>query len=113
MSPEGELFLGTDIPVRRGEEGWAWLVVHVLAEPVPVGAEVELRVDAGKRGALSAAHTGCHLLALALNEALAPAGARTRAAWTPSGTRTSTPWPWTRPGWTNRPAMTSTGSASR
>jgi alanyl-tRNA synthetase len=72
VSPEGELFLGTDIPVRRGEEGWAWLVVHVLAEPVPVGAEVELRVDAGKRGALSAAHTGCHLLALALNEALAP-----------------------------------------
>ena len=37
-----------------------------------VGTEVELRVDADRRAALSAAHTGCHLLALALNEALAP-----------------------------------------
>ncbi|WP_042407342.1 metal-dependent hydrolase [Streptacidiphilus carbonis] len=71
--PEGgALLLGADIPVRRGEEGWAWLVVHVTDEPVAVGAEVELRVDADRRAALSAAHTGCHLLALALNEALAP-----------------------------------------
>jgi alanyl-tRNA synthetase len=68
----GVLLLGTDIPVRRGEEGWAWLVVHVTDEPVAVGSEVELRVDADRRAALSAAHTGCHLLALALNEALAP-----------------------------------------
>jgi len=72
VGPEGALLLGTDIPVRRGEEGWAWLVVHVTEEPVAVGAEVELRVDAERRAALSAAHTGCHLLALALNEALAP-----------------------------------------
>ncbi|MFC1434110.1 metal-dependent hydrolase [Streptacidiphilus sp. N1-3] len=66
------LLLGADIPVRRGEEGWAWLVVHVTDQPVAVGTEVELRVDADRRTALSAAHTGCHLLALALNEALAP-----------------------------------------
>ena len=71
-SGSGALLLGTDIPVRRGEEGWAWLVVHVTDEPVAVGSEVELRVDADRRAALSAAHTGCHLLALALNEALAP-----------------------------------------
>ena len=70
-SAEG-LLLGTDIPVRRGEEGWAWLVVHVTDEPVAVGTEVDLVVDADRRAALSAAHTGCHLLALALNEALAP-----------------------------------------
>jgi len=72
VSPEGELSLGADIPVRRGAEDWAWLVVHVVDAPVSVGVAVELRVDADRRGALSAAHTGCHLLALALNEALAP-----------------------------------------
>ena len=72
VSPEGELSLGADIPVRRGAEDWAWLVVHVVEAPVAVGAPVELRVDADRRAALSAAHTGCHLLALALNEALAP-----------------------------------------
>jgi alanyl-tRNA synthetase len=73
VGPEGgPLLLGADIPVRRGEEGWAWLVVHVTDEPVAVGADVELRVDADRRAALCAAHTGCHLLALALNEALAP-----------------------------------------
>ncbi len=81
VSPEGALSLGAEIPVRRGEEGWAWLVVHVVeapeAGPVPVdlvkvGAVAELRVDAERRAALSAAHTGCHLLALALNAALAP-----------------------------------------
>lgn len=81
VSPEGDLSLGAEIPVRRGEEGWAWLVVHVVeapaAGPVPVdlikiGAGAELRVDAERRAALSAAHTGCHLLSLALNAALAP-----------------------------------------
>lgn len=71
VGPDGVLLLGPDIPVRRGEEGWAWLVVHVTDEPVAVGTEVDLRVDADRRAALSAAHTGCHLLALALNAALA------------------------------------------
>src|SRR5690606_1951657 len=28
-SPEGEVLLGRDIPVRRGTDGWDWLVVHV------------------------------------------------------------------------------------
>lgn len=72
---DGALLTGAEIPVRRGEEGWAWLVVHVLAEQPPadlLGREVELAVDGERRSALSAAHTGCHLLALALNEALAP-----------------------------------------
>ncbi|MEZ0092687.1 metal-dependent hydrolase [Streptacidiphilus sp. EB129] len=71
VSPEGEFFLGAEIPVRRGEEDWAWLAVHVTEEPVAVGATVELRVDADRRAALCASHTGCHLLALALNAALA------------------------------------------
>ncbi|MEY9870980.1 alanyl-tRNA synthetase [Streptacidiphilus sp. MAP12-33] len=72
VGPEGEFALGADIPVRRGDAEWAWLVVHVVAEPVAVGEEVELLVDADRRAALSASHTGCHLLALALNAALAP-----------------------------------------
>ncbi len=78
----GEIVVGAQIPVRRGDEDWSWLVLHVLAE-LPgadavagtagiVGAPVTLTVDADRRAALCAAHTGCHLLALALNAALAP-----------------------------------------
>ncbi|WP_084963115.1 metal-dependent hydrolase [Thermoactinospora rubra] len=68
---DGQVLLGSDIPVRRGDDGWAWLVVHVLDRPVPVGAEVELEADPAYRAALSAGHTGCHLAALALNGVLA------------------------------------------
>lgn len=66
------LFMGDDIPVRRGADGWRWLVVHVVDSPLPVGEEVDLVVDADYRAALSAGHTACHLAALALNAALAP-----------------------------------------
>jgi alanyl-tRNA synthetase len=65
---------GAKIPVRRGEPGWAFWVVHVLAvgSPVPaVGERVQLRVDPAYRAALSMGHTGCHIAALALNAALA------------------------------------------
>ncbi|MBB5083813.1 metal-dependent hydrolase [Nonomuraea endophytica] len=70
-SPSGEIFLAADIPVRRGEDGWQWLVVHATDTALPVGAQVELEVDAGYRAALSAGHTACHLAALALNAAVA------------------------------------------
>ncbi|KJK55433.1 metal-dependent hydrolase [Saccharothrix sp. ST-888] len=75
VGPEGgELLVGADIPVRRGDEEWSWLVLHVVGtEPAgAVGQVAELRVDAGRRALLSASHSGCHLLALALNAALAP-----------------------------------------
>ncbi|MDH6111758.1 alanyl-tRNA synthetase [Kitasatospora sp. MAP12-15] len=76
VGPESpELLVGADIPVRRGDEAWSWLVLHVLAEApgdAAPGQPVTLAVDAHRRAALSAAHTGCHLLALALNAALAP-----------------------------------------
>lgn len=70
----GDLLVGGDIPVRRGDEAWSWLVLHVVEdEPRDVvGRTAVLRVDAGRRALLSAAHSGCHLLALALNAALAP-----------------------------------------
>jgi alanyl-tRNA synthetase len=74
IGPDGEFALGAAIPVRRGDESWTWHVVHVLeAGPEParlLDANAHLRVDAERRRALSAAHTGCHLMALALNEAL-------------------------------------------
>jgi alanyl-tRNA synthetase len=70
-----ELFLGGDIPVRKGTEGWAFVVAHLVDGPVAEGAVAEVRVDADYRHALSAGHTGCHLASLALNAQLA-------AAWT-------------------------------
>ena len=73
--PDGEFALGLAIPVKRGDESWTWVVVHVvegLPDPAAaVGGEVMLSVDTERREALSAAHTGCHLFSLALNEALA------------------------------------------
>lgn len=70
-SAEGEILLGQDIPARRGDEGWDWIVVHVTDAPLETGATVELAVDEAYRQSLSAGHTGCHLAALALNAALA------------------------------------------
>ncbi|MFD9130512.1 metal-dependent hydrolase [Kitasatospora sp. NPDC059571] len=75
VGPDGDgLQVGADIPVRRGDEAWAWLVLHVVEqEPAgAVGQVARLEVDADRRARLSAAHSGCHLLALALNAALAP-----------------------------------------
>lgn len=79
VGPEGGLLIGEQIPVRRGDPEWTWLAVHVVEfscaqVPAPqslLGRAVVLRADAARRAALCAAHTGCHLLALALNEALA------------------------------------------
>ncbi len=68
------LFTATNIPVRRGEPGWAYLVVHVLplGSPLPsVGQRVGLDVDPAHREALCFGHTACHVAALALNGALA------------------------------------------
>lgn len=69
-----DLHVGIDIPVRRGTPGWSFHVVHSIARgtlDVREGDEVTLTVDADRRAALSAGHTGCHLAALALNAALA------------------------------------------
>ena len=70
-----ELFLGADIPVRKGTEGWTFVVAHVIAQPddLSEGDAVTAEVDADFRAALSAGHSGCHLASLALNAALAGA----------------------------------------
>lgn len=65
------LFVGRDIPVRKGEPGWVFVVVHIVE--LPVEGEVEVVVDADYRTALSTGHTACHLASLALNHALAGA----------------------------------------
>jgi alanyl-tRNA synthetase len=67
-----ELYLGADIPVRKGTEGWSFVVAHLVQGPPPAeGERAVLRVDQAHRLALSAGHTGCHLASLALNRALA------------------------------------------
>jgi len=69
----GRLVIGPDLPVSHGAEGWHWVVVHVLDRDVdvPVGSEVSLWVEAGRRHELSAVHTARHLSGLALNTMLA------------------------------------------
>lgn len=71
---DGELLLGEDMPVRTGTEGWTFVVAHIInGLPPAVGESVEVDVDQDYRAALSAAHTACHLAALALDSALSAA----------------------------------------
>lgn len=74
VSDEGEVAVGADIPVKRGAEGWTWLVGHRV-EAVPsalaAGAAAEATVDAEHRAGLSRGHTACHLASLALDLAVA------------------------------------------
>jgi alanyl-tRNA synthetase len=70
------VYLGTEIPARRSDPDWAFLVVHVLSADTAtgsptVGDPVEFAVDREYRDALSAGHSACHLASLALNESLA------------------------------------------
>lgn len=75
VSDEGEFAVGADIPVKRGAEGWTWLVGHVLDGAAPAwlteGSRVRLVVDAPHRSGLSRGHTACHVASLALDLALA------------------------------------------
>lgn len=73
---DGALFIGPDLPVRTGTEGWIFVVAHLVQAPAPeIGARVHVDVDAAYRRALSTGHTACHLASLALDHAL-------RDAWT-------------------------------
>lgn len=77
--------LGGEIPVRRGEEGWTFVAVHAIdssdesdEDALPnVGDEIEFRVDRTYRDALSAGHSACHLVSLALNKHLAALWSKT------------------------------------
>jgi alanyl-tRNA synthetase len=75
VSDEGVFAVGAEIPVKRGAEGWTWLVGHRLAGQAPeglvAGASITLAVDAVRRAGLSRGHTACHLASLALDLAVA------------------------------------------
>lgn len=75
VSDDEQFAIGTGIPVRRGAEGWTWLVAHRLSDAAPEGliegATVELVVDRAHRDGLSRGHTACHLASLALDLAVA------------------------------------------
>ncbi len=69
---DGErLYLGSEIPVRKGTEGWVFVVAHLVEVAPPEGIVVTVNVDEKRRKALSVGHTACHLASLALNAALA------------------------------------------
>jgi len=76
------LFVGTDIPVKKGAPGWAFVAAHVVdgGAALVEGAAVHVTVDADYRHALSAGHTACHLASLALNRVLAPSWKKAAAA---------------------------------
>lgn len=75
VSDDGEFAVGSEIPVKRGTEGWTWLVAHRLEGAAPAwlveGALVALSVDEAHRAGLSRGHTACHLASLALDLAVA------------------------------------------
>lgn len=75
VSDEGAFAVGSDIPVKRGAEGWTWLVGHRLDGAAPgwlaAGSRVSLSVDVARRDGLSRGHTACHLASLALDLAVA------------------------------------------
>ncbi|GAA3634102.1 hypothetical protein GCM10022200_16650 [Microbacterium awajiense] len=73
---DGEtLFLGGDVPVRTGTEGWVFSVAHLVPAGTVIaeGDRVRVIVDADHRAALSIGHTACHLASLALDRALSDA----------------------------------------
>lgn len=76
VGDDGVFAVGADIPVKRGVEGWTWLVGHrVEAAEAPewltAGVTVDLEVDGSRRHALSRGHSACHLASLALDLAVA------------------------------------------
>lgn len=74
-SESGDFAVGGDIPVKRGADGWTWLVGHRIDGAAPAwlaeGAHVSLSVDVARRNGLSRGHTACHLASLALDLAVA------------------------------------------
>lgn len=90
---DGEaLFLGSDIPVRKGTEGWAFVVAHVVDADAGLteGDTVTVEVDAAYRAALSAGHSACHLASLALDAALAGAWSKENRGFDAVANETST-----------------------
>ena len=86
------LYLGSDIPVRKGTEGWAFVVAHLVDADASLteGDTVTVEVDAGYRELLSAGHTACHLAAIALDAALADSWSKDNRGFDAAANETST-----------------------
>ena len=71
-----QLFFDQDIPVKRDDPEWFYLVAHIIDKQDVsrdlVGSEATLEVDKNYRQALSKAHSICHLASLALNKVAVP-----------------------------------------
>lgn len=67
-----KLYTSTDIPVKRGESGWHFVVVHELELGLELNISdvVELVVDESYQTALSRGHSAGHLASYALNKVL-------------------------------------------
>ncbi|MEU0156100.1 hypothetical protein [Micromonospora fulviviridis] len=67
----GEIRVGPEVTARRGDSGHVFAVAHIVERESSgwPGRTALLEVDAARRRGLSAAHTGCHLVAYAFNEA--------------------------------------------
>lgn len=72
-----ELNLDKDIPVKKGADGWHFVVAHIIDIENATSPErlvertASLEVDRSHRRLLSAAHSACHIAALALNKCTA------------------------------------------
>lgn len=67
-----ELYIGKDIPIKRGEAGWVFVVSHLISKKSDISVEntVELKVDKEYQDALSRGHSAGHIAYLALNKVL-------------------------------------------
>jgi alanyl-tRNA synthetase len=86
------VYLGADIPVRKGTEGWAFVVAHLVDADAGLteGDSVTVEVDAGHRELISAGHSACHLASLALDRALAGAWSKDTRGFDATANETST-----------------------
>lgn len=67
----GEVRIGPEVSARRGDHDHVLAVAHIVDGSAAAwpGHAAQLNVDTERRMHLSAAHTGCHLVAYAFNEA--------------------------------------------
>ena len=68
----GELYIDKDIPIKRGEAGWVFVVSHLISKKSNIAVEntAELTVDKEYQDALSRGHSAGHIAYLALNKVL-------------------------------------------
>ncbi|UJF18953.1 alanyl-tRNA editing protein [Vibrio sp. SS-MA-C1-2] len=68
----GELYVDQAIPVKRDQQGWIFVVVHVVDQWLDINTQqqITLNVDLDYQHQLSCGHSAGHLASLALNKVL-------------------------------------------